>query len=292
MLLDDLLRDRVHGWIGPQLQEEAFLDVPRAHADRVELLDHLGQDALDLLHGVLAARGDLAELGAQVAVLVDVADDLLADPPGARVLERQPELVLQVVGERRRGPDHVLERQVLAVLLGDERALLAGVEHDLEGIVGQIVRLPLGDGRLRGDRLDGRGRRRVGRRGPVRRVTVLGRRLLEQRVLEELLLDDLLELERGELQELDRLLEQRGHDDPLALLQGEARLHGHRSTLPCLQREPLAEIDLAGDGVAGDFGGGARHEDLAVVEDVRPVGDREGLTHVVVGDEDADPALA
>ena len=42
-------------------------------------------------------------------------------------------------------------------------------------------------------------------------------KLLEQRVFLELLPDDLLELERGELQELDGLLEQRRHDDPLCL---------------------------------------------------------------------------
>jgi hypothetical protein len=45
----------------------------------------------------------------------------------------------------------------------------------------------------------------------------LGSHLLEERVLEQLLLHDLLQLEGGELQELDRLLEQRCHDDPLAL---------------------------------------------------------------------------
>ena len=41
--------------------------------------------------------------------------------------------------------------------------------------------------------------------------------LLEERILLELLAHDLLELEGGELQELDRLLEQRRHDDPLGL---------------------------------------------------------------------------
>ena len=45
----------------------------------------------------------------------------------------------------------------------------------------------------------------------------LGGHLFEERILEQLLLHDLLQLEGRELQELDRLLEQRGHDDPLAL---------------------------------------------------------------------------
>src|SRR5262249_11108390 len=34
------------------------------------------------------------------------------------------------------------------------------------------------------------------------------------------------------------------------------------------------------------------HEDLAVVQDVRAIGDRERLTYVVIGDEDPDAAVA
>src|SRR2546429_3210307 len=60
---------------------------------------------------------------------------------------------------------------------------------------------------------------------------------------------------------------------------------------PGLKREPVAEVDLARDRVGGDLGGGAGHENLAVVEDVRAIGDRERLAHVVVRDEDADAAL-
>src|SRR5215831_15122500 len=61
---------------------------------------------------------------------------------------------------------------------------------------------------------------------------------------------------------------------------------------PRLEREPLAQVDLPGHGVVGDLGGGAGHQDLAVVENVRAIGDGQGLAHVVVGDEDADAALA
>ena len=51
----------------------------------------------------------------------------------------------------------------------------------------------------------------------VERARLLPPELLQERVFQQLFLDDLLQLERGQLQELDRLLEERGHDDPLAL---------------------------------------------------------------------------
>jgi hypothetical protein len=125
-----------------------------------------------------------------------------------------------MVGQRELRPHDVLERQVFAIFLRDQRALLMVVVggHDGVEVERELVGLALGGRRrLGGELLDGRRRRRVGR---DRRVGGLGRvrcDFLEQGVLEELLLDDLLELERRELQELDGLLQQRRHDDPLAL---------------------------------------------------------------------------
>src|SRR5437667_6744399 len=58
-----------------------------------------------------------------------------------------------------------------------------------------------------------------------------------------------------------------------------------------LQRELFAEVDLARSLVGCQLLGGARHENLAAVEDVRAVGDRERLPDVVVGDQDADALL-
>ena len=114
----------------------------------------------------------------------------------------------------------VLEGQLLALLLGDQRPLLVVVEHHRGEVEGQIVGLPLvGRRRLDRGRLHRRGGRRVGRRrrGGLGAAGGLGGHLLQERILEQLLLHDLLQLERGELQELDGLLEQRRHDDPLAL---------------------------------------------------------------------------
>src|SRR6266849_7401448 len=57
------------------------------------------------------------------------------------------------------------------------------------------------------------------------------------------------------------------------------------------KREFLAEIDLAGPGVLGQLRRRSGRQDLAVVEDIRAVGDGERLAHVVVGDQDTDAAL-
>ena len=94
------------------------------------------------------------------------------------------------------------------------------VEHHRVEVEGQVVGLPLvGRRRLHRRRLQRRGGGGVGRRrrGGLGGGLGFGRHLLEERVLEQLFLYDLLQLERRELQELNRLLEQRGHDDPLAL---------------------------------------------------------------------------
>jgi len=97
--------------------------------------------------------------------------------------------------------------------------VVAGGGHDRGEVERQLVRLALGGrGRVRAELLDRRRRRRVRADGRVGRgLRRVRGDFLQQRVLEQLLVDDLLELERGELQQLDRLLQQRGHDDPLAL---------------------------------------------------------------------------
>src|SRR5438445_4832755 len=59
-----------------------------------------------------------------------------------------------------------------------------------------------------------------------------------------------------------------------------------------LEGELLAEVDFSGYRIAGDLAGRARHENLALVQDVGAIGDRERLTHVVVGDQDADAPVA
>src|SRR6185436_424868 len=59
-----------------------------------------------------------------------------------------------------------------------------------------------------------------------------------------------------------------------------------------LEGEPLAQVDLPGDRVVGDLRRGARDQDLAVVENVRAVGNGEGFAHVMVRYQNADPPFA
>jgi hypothetical protein len=213
-----------------ELNEQALLDVAGGHAGWVERLHH-GQDLLHVLGGRLAALRDLLDLRAQVAVLVEVADDLLADAPHERVVGRIPQLFVEMVGERVDRADHVLERQILAVFLRHQGALLVIVEHHRRQIERQVVGLALRGRRRRRLAAEWLGRRRGGhvRRGlPIGGVRRLRLHLFEQRVFAQLLLDDFLQLERAELQQLDRLLQQRGHDDPLALSKGESGFHCHR----------------------------------------------------------------
>ena len=78
VLGDDLLGRRVLEAEMPQLQHQAFLQVARGDANRIEALHHL-QDALDLLDRPRSHRRHLVERGDQVAVVIEVADDRLAD---------------------------------------------------------------------------------------------------------------------------------------------------------------------------------------------------------------------
>ena len=58
--------------------------------------------------------------------------------------------------------------------------------------------------------------------GACLRLADLRGHLLQERILLELLPDHLLQLERRQLQELDGLLEERCHDDPLRLTESRA----------------------------------------------------------------------
>ncbi len=134
--------------------------------------------------------------------------------------------------ERGADPAQVLEGQVLSLFHGHRRALVGLVEDGRGQVEGQLVgALAVHRARLLGHGLGGGGSGRqlggprLGRRLGVG-VHVLGLlgHFLEERILLELLAHDLLELEGGELQQLDRLLQERRHHHPLSLSKGEA--HG------------------------------------------------------------------
>ena len=78
VLGDDLLGRRAFEPEVADLQPQAFLQVARGDADRVEGL-HVLQRLLDVRDRPLAHRRDLFDRGHQVAVVVEVADDGAAD---------------------------------------------------------------------------------------------------------------------------------------------------------------------------------------------------------------------
>ena len=118
-MLDDLHRDRVGVRIALELDEQALLDRTGGHAGRIEGL-HERQDLLDFFGRDPAAVGDLTHLGPQVPVLVEVADDLVADAADRLVLDGEAELLVEIIGERRDRPHHVLEGQLVPVFLGHQ----------------------------------------------------------------------------------------------------------------------------------------------------------------------------
>jgi len=94
---DDLVLDLelVH------LGEERLAEVPAAAPDRIEGLD-LGPQRLDLLGRRPVQAGHLLDGRAEVAVLIDVADDLLGQLPVLGIEEGQGGLPVQMVPERGR----------------------------------------------------------------------------------------------------------------------------------------------------------------------------------------------
>ena len=115
-------------------------------------------------------------------------------------------------------------RPFVVLLLLDQGALFGRTEEDLGDLEREVdgVVPHLGRRRVRGGRVgDGGIAHGLGRRRLVRA------RLLEHRVLDQLLLDELLELHRGELEELDRLLQHRRHDETLRLAERESGFDGH-----------------------------------------------------------------
>ena len=78
VLGDDLLGRRPLEAEMPDLQPEAFLQVARGDADRIERL-HVLQRALDVGDRPVAHRGDLFDRRDEIAVVVEIADDRAAD---------------------------------------------------------------------------------------------------------------------------------------------------------------------------------------------------------------------
>ena len=112
VLGDDLFGRRALEPEVANLQPQAFLQVARGDADRIERL-HVLERALDVGDRPLPHRRNLLDRRDQVAVVVEVADDRAADFLEPVVVGLQGELPEQVVGERGRRRERVLDRRQL-----------------------------------------------------------------------------------------------------------------------------------------------------------------------------------
>ena len=185
---------------------------------------HELQRLLDLLGREPAHLAKLVEAGAQVTVFVEIPDDGAADVLPAVGRGAHVQLPNEMPGEILFFRQRVLERRQ-GLSSFDGRPRRVGAFDVLEeGIVVDLVEriggFGLGVGALDGRGGLGRGRLDLGAlddRG-------LLERLLENGVLGELLLDLVQQLELRHLEQLDRLLERRRHDEPLAHPHAESLL--------------------------------------------------------------------
>ncbi len=82
--------------MAPQLQRQAFRQVAGADAHRIEALQH-AQDRLDIFDLGAQPGGDLDQIGAQIAGLVDRIDQRQADHAVLGQQRGDGELVFQMV---------------------------------------------------------------------------------------------------------------------------------------------------------------------------------------------------
>ena len=177
----------------------------------------------------------LLEAAGEIAVLVDVADELVGEVHLAAVQVEQGDLVAQVVGEVARVDRDRLVVLALLVLLAAS-ARVEAVEQDL---------LPVDLALLF---LLGLGLRVLLFRAALALLLVLFLRLdhVEERIVEELLLEVVLEVEQGHVEQIHRLVEA-WIDLELLLELGVLSEAGSHALSPCVSvGEPGAEARREG----------------------------------------------
>jgi hypothetical protein len=223
VLADDRLDQRVLNAQRLQLQEQTLGQVERRDPRRVEGA-HQSDGRLHVFVVLVTARADLFARDAEVAVFVDVADQVRRDLPYLRVRLRHRKLPGEVLGKTLGPRQDVLERELLGLLLVLPRVVRrvevvfeVGREVDL---LERVLFLLGGSGRL-GSRRSFFGL--AGGLGGLGRLLLL----LEDGILHDFLGEDLLEFEAGHLQQLDGLLQRRRHDQPLRESEVELLFQGH-----------------------------------------------------------------
>ena len=225
-----------------QLEQQTFAQVARADARRVERLNHaqhclalgLGveREILGVAAEVFGGLGDpfvdaatnLVERACEVAVLVDVADELLGELVLALIEIEELDLVAEVIAEIATVDGDGLEVFLLLVLLG-ATARVEAVEENLlpvDLVSGLFLRLLFFGLPFLG--------------GALLAVFVFILLVhLEERVVEELLLEVLLEIEERHVEEIHRLVEA-GIDLDLLLHLGVLRHARSHAAPPLLGR--------------------------------------------------------
>ena len=225
-----------------QLDLQALAQGACEHARRVEAL-HAAEHGLDPLAPAAERAGERVEIEGEPPGRVEGSDQTGADQPVGRVGDGQPELLGQVLAQGAALDGQVLDIATILFEIGPPTApagtrgparagrvasigRAAGVIDIAEiGIERRLARGSNGVTRIRERRgfLGCRGRRNV------RAWAVIA---LEQRVALELLLDPSLDLEIGELEELDRLPQLRRHHQRLAEAEIEPRTDRHAGGSP------------------------------------------------------------
>src|SRR5205085_8964175 len=141
----------------------------------------------------------------EVAVLVEVRDEHRGDALVALREAGERELLQQVLLQRRRGGGEL--REVLALLVVVARA--AAARRRIVAEAAMVVERGLGLAGLLGARRLGRGRRPGAVHRRRRFLAARGIDALEERIVREVALKLLVQLDRGQLQQSDRLLELR-----------------------------------------------------------------------------------
>jgi hypothetical protein len=288
-----------------ELDQEALAQVAGGHAGGLEGLEHL-QRVLGLLQGAGrldrdAAHELLVELVAQVAVVVDVPDQVLGDLLVALLEVQLVQLGLEHLREGLGAVGRVLHGLQLLVLLAAAGPGPVGARELLPLLVEALQPLELGvEGLLGGHQVHAVALGGLGALLPAHlpeRVLALD---LDGRVHLHFALDQPLQVEGRELEDLDGLQDLRGEPQLLLQALGEAGLHAHGGFVLLVALAPFERFGQ--DSFAGELKRATRRQSAGQPGDLNSVGleggpqmERSGVAvEVWVGGQDhlADLALA
>ena len=230
-----VVEQKLHRRIEPvaiaQLQRQAFREIARENAGRVEFL-HPREHALDIRPGAAQFPGGRVEIGPQIARLVELLEQMRGNDPIDRIAKIGADLFAQVFAQAARTACRPLDGRFaviaatgpvpatpqiavatvivrsIAILARSRLPVLGGVANDVADPVSQL----LGKCQWSGSRPHA-----PASPGPARRIVALRLAGFQQRVFLDLGLDELAQFEVRQLQQLYRLLQLRRHDQRLAL---------------------------------------------------------------------------